>query len=61
MPLILLADDGALLGPPLAAYLQRFGMELVTTERPSGRAAERGAGAIALGPLRRRHPGRDAA
>ncbi len=35
MPLILLVDDDALLGPPLAAYLQRFGMELVCAERPS--------------------------
>ena len=32
MPLILLVDDDALLGPPLAAYRQRFGMDLVTAE-----------------------------
>ena len=42
MPLILLVDDDALLGPPLAAYLERFGMELVCAERPS----------VALGQLR---------
>ena len=35
MPLILLVDDDALQGPPVAAYLQRFGMELVAAERPS--------------------------
>ena len=35
MPLILLVDDDALLGPPLAAYLQRFGMDLVSADRPS--------------------------
>ena len=40
MPLILLVDDDALLGPPLAAYLQRFGMELVTAERPSAALAQ---------------------
>ena len=40
MPLILLADDDALLGPPLAAYRQRFGMDLVTAERPSAALAQ---------------------
>ena len=40
MPLILLVDDDALLGPPLAAYLQRFGMELVTADRPSAALAQ---------------------
>ena len=40
MPLILLVDDDALLGPPLAAYLQRFGMELVSADRPSAALAQ---------------------
>ena len=35
MPRILLVDDDALLGPPLAAYLQRFGLELELADRPS--------------------------
>jgi len=34
MPRILLIDDDAMLGPPLATYLGRFGMELVCAERP---------------------------
>jgi len=33
--MILLIDDDAMLGPPLATYLARFGMELVCAERPS--------------------------
>jgi len=33
--MILLIDDDAMLGPPLAVYLARFGMELVCAERPS--------------------------
>ena len=44
MPLILLVDDDALLGPPLAAYLQRFGMELVCADRPSAALAQLRAG-----------------
>ena len=40
MPLILLVDDDALLGPPLAAYLQRFGMDLVSADRPSAALAQ---------------------
>ncbi|MEO6626181.1 MAG: response regulator transcription factor [Burkholderiaceae bacterium] len=40
MPLILLVDDDALLGPPLAAYLQRFGMELFCADRPSAALAQ---------------------
>ncbi len=35
MPRILLVDDDALLGPPLASYLQRFGLELLLADRPS--------------------------
>ena len=35
MPMILLVDDDALLGGPLTTYLQRFGMQLVSTTRPS--------------------------
>ncbi len=37
---ILLIDDDAQLGPPLAAYFQRFDMELVCAERPSSGLAK---------------------
>ena len=53
---ILLIDDDELLAPPLAAYLQRFDLQLDSATRPSD-----GPGAAARGQLRRRHPGRDAA
>ncbi|HNE73098.1 MAG TPA: response regulator, partial [Giesbergeria sp.] len=35
MPRILLIDDDEQLGPPLAAYFQRFELELVQALRPS--------------------------
>lgn len=35
MPRILLIDDDTELGPPLAAYFQRFDMQLVCAHRPS--------------------------
>lgn len=45
MPRILLIDDDAELGGPLAAYLQRFGMSLACALRPSlGLALLRGGG-----------------
>ena len=45
MPRILLVDDDALLGPPLATYLQRFGLDLVLADRASaGLALLRGGG-----------------
>jgi OmpR family response regulator RpaB len=45
MPRILLIDDDQLLGPPLAAFLARFGVELVQAERPgAGLALLRGGG-----------------
>ena len=51
MPRILLIDDDALLGPPLATYLKRFDFELVTALRPSeglARLAEGGIDALIL-------------
>jgi two-component system OmpR family response regulator len=45
MPRILLIDDDAQLGPPLAVYFQRFGLALECAQRPStGLALLRGAG-----------------
>lgn len=45
MPRILLIDDDAQLGPPLAAYFQRFDMTLACALRPSaGLALLRGSG-----------------
>jgi two-component system OmpR family response regulator len=38
MPRILLIDDDEHLGPPLAAYLQRFELELAQALRPEGLA-----------------------
>ena len=53
---ILLIDDDEWLAPPLAAYLQRFDMQLDSATRPSA-----GLPALARAGLRRRDPGRDAA
>ncbi len=44
MPRILLIDDDAQLGPPLAAYFQRFGYELECALRPSSGLARLGTG-----------------